>query len=293
MECLSPIYLRKDALYVPCGKCLICRGKLKAHWELRLQYESLAWPTSIFSTLTYNDMELPFCVSKNLSEDHVQRLKDIRFKIPQNIFGTLYPTDVTLFLKRLRKAIAPSTLRYYLVGEYGTETFRPHYHLHFFSDYPFPEDCQWARDLQSTRCLSCDRTCLVRHIREEWPYGHVVTYNSAPGTIAYVTSCHVFGTETPAGSLPSYHRMSRRPGIGDHWLGTASGWNYKNCIAAFTYTPSGKKVGMPRYYRDRLFTLAERQSLLSPQQPTIHGLAGSEAFRYNYEKKSYLKKGKL
>jgi hypothetical protein len=59
-----------------------------------------------FVTLTYNDENLP-----------------------QG--GTLVPRDPTLFLKKLRKAIEGSAinLRYDLVGEYGDETQRPHYHL--------------------------------------------------------------------------------------------------------------------------------------------------------------------
>lgn len=291
MECLSPVYLRKDAMYVPCGKCLICRGKLKAQWELRLQYEALEWPTSIFSTFTYNDLELPMLM--RVPRNKIMRLRDIRFGVPNNVVGSLYPDDVTLFLKRLRRAITGYTLRYYLVGEYGTETFRPHYHLHLFSDYPFQKECQWARDLCSDHCFACSRQCLIRFIRQEWYYGHVVSYASEPGSISYVTSCHIFGTETPEGSLPSYHRMSRMPGIGSHWFSDRARWNYDNKIAAFTYTPQGQKVGTPRYYRDKLFTLPERNALLSPQQPTSSGQGCSENFKYNYDKKSYLKKGKL
>ncbi len=279
-------------MYVPCNKCLICRGKLQAQWELRLQYEALQWPTSIFSTFTYDDLHLPFCTSKDLNPDKIMRLRDIRFQIPRNDFGTLLPKDMTDYLKRLRKD-AGGTIRYYLVGEYGTETFRPHYHVHFFSDYPYQNICQWARDLDSSTCLSCTRDCLIRLIRSQWPYGHIVSYPSEPGSIHYVTACHIFGTETPDGSLPSYHRMSRRPGIGGHWFEERARWNYDNRIAAYTYTPQGTKVGTPRYYRDKLFTLPERESLLQPQQPTDHGKGFSESFQYNFEKKSHLKKGKL
>lgn len=47
-------------------------------------------------------------------------------------FSTLSPRDITLFLKRLRKHLPPGSLRYFLAGEYGEQTFRPHYHLCLF-----------------------------------------------------------------------------------------------------------------------------------------------------------------
>ena len=46
--------------------------------------------------------------------------------------GTLVPRDAQLFLKRLRKSISPVQIRYFLVGEYGDSTQRPHYHAALF-----------------------------------------------------------------------------------------------------------------------------------------------------------------
>lgn len=52
-------------------------------------------------------------------------------------FRNLNPTDLQLFFKRLRKAHehrpdAP-TIKYYAVGEYGTKSWRPHYHVCLFN----------------------------------------------------------------------------------------------------------------------------------------------------------------
>lgn len=46
--------------------------------------------------------------------------------------GSLAPVDAVLWLKRLRKAVFPTKLRFFLVGEYGSKTLRPHYHVLLF-----------------------------------------------------------------------------------------------------------------------------------------------------------------
>lgn len=52
----------------------------------------------------------------------------------------LYYPDVQRFIKRLRKQISTlfkdEKVRYYAIGEYGTSSFRPHWHLLLFTDSP-------------------------------------------------------------------------------------------------------------------------------------------------------------
>lgn len=74
-------------------------------------HEARLWPSSLFVTLTYNNESLP---------EH----------------GTLELRDVQLFLKRLRKRFnhgPHNPLRYFLGGEYGGDTGRPHYHSLLFN----------------------------------------------------------------------------------------------------------------------------------------------------------------
>lgn len=63
--------------------------------------------TASFITLTYEDRHLPenLCVTKR---------------------------EAQLFLKKLRKQIAPRQIRYFMVGEYGDKSQRPHYHAIIF-----------------------------------------------------------------------------------------------------------------------------------------------------------------
>lgn len=80
---------------------------------VELQYSESAF----FCTLTYNDtalLGLPFHGSSNLRmplKYHYQR-----------------------WLKRLRKALQPAKVRYFLCHEYGDESLRPHYHVILYLD---------------------------------------------------------------------------------------------------------------------------------------------------------------
>lgn len=114
----------------------------------------------------------------------------------------LVPEDAQKFLKRLRKHYPPKSIRYYLVGEYGDVTQRPHYHLLLYGvpveDTRVIADC-WSRDKK--------------------PLGHVVvgtvTFESAGYVAGYVTK-KLTRPDDPrlAGRHPEFARMSLRPGIG-------------------------------------------------------------------------------
>lgn len=59
----------------------------------------------------------------------------------------LVKKDMQDWLKRLRQNIRPFKIRYFLVGEYGGETQRPHYHVILFN---FPLDLDLDRVLTET-----------------------------------------------------------------------------------------------------------------------------------------------
>jgi len=111
--------------------------------------------------------------------------------------GSLQPRDLVLFLKRLRFNIRPLKVRYFGVGEYGEETWRPHYHLALFGI---------GREAQAD-------------IEKAWGLGYVhcgdLTVKSAQYVAGYVTK-KMTSVDDPrlAGRYPEFARMSRNPGIG-------------------------------------------------------------------------------
>lgn len=90
-----------------CGQCFPCRLNRRRLWTHRLVLESFCHDSSVFLTLTYNEDNLPWP-------------------------GTLNPKHLSGYIKRLRARIHPKKLRFYGVGEYGSQTWRPHYHAAVF-----------------------------------------------------------------------------------------------------------------------------------------------------------------
>ena len=111
---------RAESLEIPCGKCIGCRLKRSREWAqrcmLELQYHSSAY----FITLTYDDLHLP-----------MNEIVDNDGCIVQSPVHTLVKRDLQLFMKRLRKN-SRQELRFFGCGEYGDESFRPHYHIIVF-----------------------------------------------------------------------------------------------------------------------------------------------------------------
>lgn len=119
---------------------------------------------------------------------------------PENVpsGGSLHPPHTQLWLKRLRKQLGPARpLRYYLVGEYGDQTFRPHYHAALFG----------LSALEHELVLETWGLGLV--------HGGTLTTQSAQYIAGYVTKKMV-NKDDPRlkGRYPEFARMSLRPGIG-------------------------------------------------------------------------------
>ena len=100
-------------LSLPCGQCSGCRLERSRQWAMRCVHEAAAYDCNAFITLTYDEENLP--ADGSLNYDHFQ-----------------------LFMKRLRKAIEPNKVRFYMCGEYGEENGRPHFHACLFG-YDFPD----------------------------------------------------------------------------------------------------------------------------------------------------------
>lgn len=92
--------------------------------------------------------------------------------------------DVQLFMKRLRKSIAPAKVRFLACGEYGDEGLRPHYHIIIFG-HDFSEDRIYWRNSPAGYPLY--RSARLEKI---WPFGHSeigsVTRESASYVARYV-----------------------------------------------------------------------------------------------------------
>ena len=119
---LSP-YARKnivDFIQIPCGQCIGCRLEYSRQWANRCMLELEYHDSAYFVTLTYDDDHVPVSYYGD---------PDTGLATPSL---TLRKRDFQLFMKRLRKAFPDDHIRFFAAGEYGSQTFRPHYHAIIF-----------------------------------------------------------------------------------------------------------------------------------------------------------------
>lgn len=164
-----------------CGQCLPCRINRRRQWTWRQYLESLMHEESTFVTMTYSDPHLPEG-------------------------GNLSKTDAALFLHRLRKNLRPKKIRFFLCGEYGPETLRPHYHVSIFGVGVSAADLMWET------WGKCER----KHF-------HVHPFNelTAQYISGYVVKKLTDSTDPRLnGRCPEFATMSRRPGIGSSAMAT-------------------------------------------------------------------------
>lgn len=163
-------YKRKDPQYwvepytglaIPCGHCILCRSEQARQQAIRIEHEARMWVESSFVTLTYTDKHLPK-------------------------YGSLDYAATARFWKRIkmhfhRKQLGK--LRYYMVGEYGDETLRPHYHACIFGQ-AFVQD----RIIIRTKPTLLWTSPLLESI---WGLGQVsvgaLTFETARYAASYVT----------------------------------------------------------------------------------------------------------
>lgn len=198
MLCAKPV-LVNDQL-VGCGQCMNCRINKRRAWTARILLEGLCAEREGYQvswcTMTYNDEMLP-TMARGAGNPESK--------------ATLYPRDLQLLNKRLRKSNSLGPFRFVAVGEYGDKTFRPHYHMLVFG--PPPDDVkrelqrQWGSYYGFTMC-------------EGWRSGHIgndnVWLRRAAYIAHYVTKkmTSLDDTRLNMSREPEFFRMSTKPGIG-------------------------------------------------------------------------------
>lgn len=110
---------KENVWLIPCGKCIGCNLARSRDWANRCMLELKYHDQAYFVTLTYDEDHVP----RNIIP--VDDYEDTGQVVEHQ---TLYYRDFQLFMKRLRKAFPNDKIRYFMAGEYGTKTFRPHYH---------------------------------------------------------------------------------------------------------------------------------------------------------------------
>ena len=126
--------------------------------------------------------------------------------------------DIQDFIKRLRRYLEYNQLpdiRYYAVGEYGSKTYRPHYHAIIFGY--FPDDAEIVK--YNSKGQHLYHSAILSKL---WKHGEVMAGACSAQTMFY-TASYVTGKQLGFNSYAWYDAMnierpfavmSRRPGIG-------------------------------------------------------------------------------
>lgn len=217
MMCLSPLSLPRpngrgntDRITVPCSKCSACLSRKRQEWAFRLEQELKVSNNAYFVTLTYDESNL---------------------YINEKGMPSVNKRDVQLFLKRLRKK---GNLRYYIVAEYGTKTYRPHYHALIFN---FSNDIEFAR----------------KEILSAWKKGQIMLGTVTPASINYCAKYCITKPLDVQNRDPVFSLMSRNPGIGYNYVQKMSNWHNADTDRFYAVKPGGQKVSLPRYYREKIY----------------------------------------
>ncbi|WNK13966.1 MAG: replication initiator protein [Microvirus sp.] len=218
-QCISPNKIRigKSIINASCGKCNFCLENRRSDWSFRLQQEQKNSESAWFFTMTYDQANQPLI---ELDGEH---------------YGTLDKRDLQLFFKRLRKANGKGkSIKYYAVGEYGADTFRPHYHAIIFNVKP---------------------DTLIQ-APEIWNKGFLSVGNCEPASIHYVAK-YVLNSHDDWAPLASPFALISQ-GIGKLYLET-NGHEHKKALQNFVVNAGGKKQRVPRYIRDKIFSRREKE----------------------------------
>lgn len=258
---------------IPCGQCVRCRLERSRGWAVRCMHEASLHQENCFITLTYNDANLP----EGLSLRH---------------------EDFQGFMKRLRSRFFSSKIRYYMCGEYGENTGRPHYHALLFN-FDFADKLYFKRVGDNVLYTS-------RVLSELWPLGHSligsVTFESAAYVARYCVQQvtgkaakeHYRVTDASTGEIferrPEYNKMSLKPGIGAEWFARFA----DDVYPADKVISRGKEARPPRYYDVLLGRQSERAlELLKEQRRAKASLSSDDESLARRETKELVAKARL
>ncbi|UOF78625.1 replication associated protein [Microviridae sp.] len=246
MSCLFPIPMHRDSsgnvcsskyshtqFYVPCGQCGECRLSRARSWATRCVHEASQWKLNSFITLTYRTPPAG---------------------------NSLDPQDTRNFIRKLRYHL-DTPFKYFLVGEYGDNFDRPHYHALIFG-YDFgltnhrnPTEKQKTSDLNflhNTSALDCPE------LNNLWGLGYTsvgeLTFDSA----AY---CAQYAMKKINGPMAEKHYQGRHPEFmrtSQNAIGKQYASNFsKEIILNNSVISNGTEQPIPNYY----LKLYEKQNL--------------------------------
>lgn len=239
-------------MLIPCGQCIGCRIRQREDWTTRIELEARDYPKERvwFITLTYDDDHVPGMIVKT---GEIMRKVQYTWKPgekrPSSVQILLYE-DIQKFLKRLRKAYR-GKLRYFVAGEYGEQTARPHYHMILYGWEP--------TDLENLYKIHHNGYYNSKWLANIWSMGQIQIAQAVPETYRYVAGYvtkkmyEIDGKKANAyyelGQPKPFACMSLKPGLGDHYYQEHKAEIWRQ---GYIQCTNGKRAQIPRYYEKQM-----------------------------------------
>lgn len=235
-------------MLIPCGQCIGCRIRQREDWTTRIELEARQYLKEEvwFITLTYDDEHVPGMILKTGEiMRKVQYVWKPGEKAPESVQTLLYP-DIQKFLKRLRKAYR-GKLRYFVSGEYGEQTARPHYHMILYGWKP--------NDLKNLYKIHHNGYYTSKWLEDLWGMGQIQIAQAVQETYRYVAGYvtkkmyEIDGKKAneyyELGQQKPFACMSLKPGLGDEYYQKHKEEIWKQ---GYIQCTNGKRAQIPRYY---------------------------------------------
>lgn len=239
-------------MLIPCGQCIGCRIRQREDWTTRIELEARDYPKDEvwFITLTYDEDHVPGMIVKT---GEIMRKVQYTWKPgekrPSSVQILLYE-DIQKFLKRLRKAYR-GKLRYFVAGEYGEQTARPHYHMILYGWKP--------TDLENLYKIHHNGYYTSKWLANLWGMGQIQIAQAVPETYRYVAGYvtkkmyEIDGKKAnqyyELGQTKPFACMSLKPGLGDHYYQEHKAEIWRQ---GYIQCTNGKQAQIPRYYEKQM-----------------------------------------
>lgn len=231
--CQNPKYYNN--MWRACGKCPKCKAQRQREWTLRGKLEALNHKNNIiFATFTYKN--------KKLIRTAIRKENELDQK------GTLVKRHIELMIKRLRKKLGKNhkKIKYILSGEYGSKSFRPHYHAIFFGINTLElSQSEWRRIWKKGNVQ-------IKPVTSINQIAYVVGYINKKITDKTTKEHYEHN-----GRVAPFQRQSQKIGLEwaiknkNHWLSTLK-----------TYL-NNNEIGIPRYFIKKIFEIEGKKIKLT------------------------------
>lgn len=232
---------RIDYLDVSCGKCNQCKAKKVKEWTFRIEQEIQSSSSALFVTLSYKDSYVP---TTKLG------------------YNTLNYKDISDYIKRLRRRSEKNDkytqpIKYFAVGEYGPETYRPHWHLIIFNALAPQIIEAWSEHVQPTKSSPSIHISIgnvVVELAQTARARYMLNYLQKPQYDNIIEEYPDFDGKREMRHMSNKMGQSylEKQGIKEH---------HKNIEHSYVRLENGEKLSLPRYYKDKLYKDYEKEQI--------------------------------